>query len=396
MISPVSALPSSAPVRALYAGSIAAVLAVSGCSNTSTARPPAAQRETADWVPFKGTVRMGRTWDHPNGHAFPSVDFQVPAGRSIRVYAAGPGTVFASGGDCPDTNPSGHNAGCNGGNGNFVDIIHPDGRRSRYLHLREGSVVVVPGQHVCRGCLIGRSGWSGNVVPPGPGGAHLHYEELIGYTLVPPGRMLAQGPSGQVSYPGIGRTWQELGVEQPFLQNLGFPAPDPPPSGRCFGWAPTLVGTSGRDILQGTPGHDVILSGSGNDTIHGGEGEDRICAEAGSDLLVGGGHPDHVDGGNGEDRCYQGEINGLENGAPGNVFSCEHPSYALTVTSDGKVVTSRPPGISCPDDCTETYVTHTTVTLSATPLGLLWAGCDTSPTSMACTVTMSRDRTVRV
>jgi hypothetical protein len=208
--------------------------------------------------------------------------------------------------------------------------------------------------------------------------------------------MLAQGPSGRISYPGIGRTWQEVGVEQPLLQNLSFPAPGSPPTGRCFGWAPTLVGSGGRDILQGTPGHDVILSGEGNDTIHGEEGEDRICTEGGSDLLVGGGHPDHIDGGKGEDRCYQGEVNGLENAAPGNVFSCEHPSYTLTVDTAGKLVTSKPPGISCPDDCEESYVTHTTVTLTAVPVGLLWAGCDTSPASPACVVTMSHDRTVRV
>jgi Ca2+-binding RTX toxin-like protein len=322
------------------------------------------------------------------------VDFEVPEGGSIRVYAAGPGTVFASSGICPDTTPAGTHVDCNGGNGNFVDIIHPDGRRTRYLHLLEGSVVVKAGDHVCRGCLIGRSGWSGNVVPPGPAGAHLHYEELIGYTLVPPGPMYAQGRSGRVTYPATGQTWQEFGEDRPRLVNKRFPRPGLQPQGRCFEWAPTLEGTGGSDTLRGTPGHDVILAGGGNDSINGLDGEDRVCGGGGDDVLIGGGHPDHIEGGEGNDTCYQGELGGLEDTGAGTVIGCETPSYLLTVTTGGQVVTSDPPGISCPGDCNETFVTHTTVTLKASPAGVLWAGCDTSST-LSCRVSMSRDRTVR-
>lgn len=388
------ALESPPPRRPLVVVVIAA-LAASGCAGISTADVPSTRRETADWAPFKGRVRIGRTWGHPNGHAFPAVDFQVPEGGSIRVHAAGPGTVFASTGDCPDTTASGRHVECNGGNGNLVDIIHPDGRRTRYLHLREGSVVVQPGEHVCRGCLIGRSGWSGNVVPPGPEGAHLHYEELIGYRLVPPGRMFAKNASGRVAYPSSGQTWPEAGQSQPQLINKGFPAPGPAPEGACFGWAPTMVGSGGRDTLRGTNGHDVILGGGGNDAINGLEGEDRVCGGGGDDVLIGGGHPDHIEGGEGNDACYQGELGGLEDNGAGTVIGCETPSYLLTVTTGGQVVSSEPPGIACPSDCTETYVTHTIVTLSARPADVLWAGCDTS-SAVTCTVSMSRDRTVRV
>lgn len=382
------------PRRGLLVAAALATLAASACAGVSTANVPTTRRETADWVPFKGSVRIGRTWGHPNGHAFPAVDFEVPKGGSIRVYAAGPGTVFASSGACPDTTPSGQHVECNGGNGNFVDIIHPDGRRTRYLHLREGSVVVEPGDHVCRGCLIGRSGWSGNVIPPGPAGAHLHYEELIGYTLVSPGPMLAQGSSGRLSYPSRGQTWQEVGQDRPKLVNLGFPVPTLPPNGSCFGWTPTLVGSGDHDTIRGTPGHDVIFGGGGDDSIHGLDGEDRVCGGAGDDILIGGGHPDFVDGGLGTDTCYQGELDGLEDNGAGSVLDCESPSYLLTVTSDGKLVTSQPPGISCPADCAETFVTSTKVILTASPAGVLWAGCDTS-TELTCGVSMSRNRTVR-
>ncbi|MGH2691362.1 MAG: peptidoglycan DD-metalloendopeptidase family protein, partial [Actinomycetota bacterium] len=301
------ALEGPLPRGLLFAG-LVATLAASGCADVSTADVPTTKRETADWVPFKGSAWIGRTWGHPNGHAFPAVDFEAPQGGSFRVFAAGPGTVFASGGDCPDTTPSGQHVECNGGNGNYVDIIHPDGRRTRYLHLRQGSVVVQPGDYVCRGCLIGRSGWSGNVVPPGPAGTHLHYEELIGYTLVPPGPMLARGDSGRISYPLRGQTWQEVGEDQSRLVNRGFPLPTPPPKGSCFGWIPTVVGSGGHDTIRGTGGHDVILGGGGDDSIHGLDGEDRVCGGAGDDILIGGGHPDHVDGGEGADTCYQGEL----------------------------------------------------------------------------------------
>jgi murein DD-endopeptidase MepM/ murein hydrolase activator NlpD len=392
----VSAVPSQRLRRGLLAGSLGAILAISGCEDVSRARRPETVRETADWVPFRGSVSVARTWGHPGGHTYPSVDFQVASGESIRVYAAGPGTVFASGHNCPDTSPSGKHAACNGGNGNFVDIVHPDGRRSRYLHLREDSVVVEPGEHVCRGCLIGHSGWSGNVLPQGPDGAHLHYEELIGYTIVPPGPMLAQGPSGLVSFPGEGRTWEEVGLEHPLLVNRDFLPSGPRPAGSCFGWAPTLVGTEGRDVITGTRGHDVIFGGGGNDRIHGGEGEDRVCGGVGDDEVIGGKNPDRVDGGEGADFCFQGESEGVENLASGSVVSCERPIYRLTFTQDccGSVVTSRPPGISCPGRCTQSFVTHTFVTLTATGPVSSWAGCDTS-TSTTCTVTMSRDRSVR-
>jgi hypothetical protein len=67
----------------------------------------------------------------------------------------------------------------------------------------------------------------------------------------------------------------------------------------------------------------------------------------------------------------------------------------LTVTTLGSVVTSQPAGISCPEDCTASYPTHTRILLNVKPAGVTWAGCDTS-TPFVCNVEMSRDRTVRV
>jgi hypothetical protein len=61
-------------------------------------------------------------------------------------------------------------------------------------------------------------------------------------------------------------------------------------------------------------------------------------------------------------------------------------------------VTSSPGGISCGGDCSESYASGTTVTLSATPTGLLlptflgWAGACVGLGD--CTVTMNADQTV--
>jgi murein DD-endopeptidase MepM/ murein hydrolase activator NlpD len=54
---------------------------------------------------------------------------------------------------------------------NFVDIEHPDGLVTRYLHLKRDSVLVVPGQWVDCGDPIGLVGSSGNSSMP-----HLHFE----------------------------------------------------------------------------------------------------------------------------------------------------------------------------------------------------------------------------
>jgi Divergent InlB B-repeat domain len=56
-------------------------------------------------------------------------------------------------------------------------------------------------------------------------------------------------------------------------------------------------------------------------------------------------------------------------------------------------ITSDPPGIDCPGDCTETYFTNTLVTLAASPAPgsafLGWSGsCRFFPSSTTCLVGM--------
>ena len=75
-------------------------------------------------------------------------------------------------------------------------------------------------------------------------------------------------------------------------------------------------------------------------------------------------------------------------------------SFNLTVSRTGTgtgTVTSSPSGISCGSDCTESFVSGTTVVLTATPTGgssfLKWTGCNTVNKN-TCTVYMTGDRAV--
>lgn len=87
------------------------------------------------------------------------IDYACPIGTEI--LASGEGTVIFAGWDKT-------------GYGNMVAIRHPDMLSSFYAHLSE--ICVKAGQAVKQGDVIGKSGYSGNVVPAGAAGAHLHFE----------------------------------------------------------------------------------------------------------------------------------------------------------------------------------------------------------------------------
>lgn len=75
-------------------------------------------------------------------------------------------------------------------------------------------------------------------------------------------------------------------------------------------------------------------------------------------------------------------------------------SFNLTVSKSGTgtgTVTSSPSGINCGSDCTESFVSGTTVVLTATSNGdssfIKWIGCD-AVSKNTCTVYITGDRTV--
>lgn len=85
------------------------------------------------------------------------VDFVCKAGTPVK--AAHSGTVRF--------------VGTIGNYGNYIGLQHDKGYGTGYAHLSRFNVSV--GQRVNEGDVIGYAGYTGNVYPPGPAGAHLHF-----------------------------------------------------------------------------------------------------------------------------------------------------------------------------------------------------------------------------
>lgn len=60
-----------------------------------------------------------------------------------------------------------------GGYGNYVRLRHGDGSETLYGHMN--SIGVKAGQKVYAGDILGGMGYTGNVIPAGIGGTHLHF-----------------------------------------------------------------------------------------------------------------------------------------------------------------------------------------------------------------------------
>lgn len=63
--------------------------------------------------------------------------------------------------------------GYNGGAGNYIKIIHPNGLITHYGHLQV--ILKNQGDKVSQGDIIGFIGYSGKTIPAGPAGCHLHF-----------------------------------------------------------------------------------------------------------------------------------------------------------------------------------------------------------------------------
>jgi uncharacterized repeat protein (TIGR02543 family) len=100
---------------------------------------------------------------------------------------------------------------------------------------------------------------------------------------------------------------------------------DPPPSsGLCGGLAPTMVGTSGSDVITGTAGNDVIVANGGDDIVRGHGGDDIICGGDGNDKLKGGAGKDNLFGEAGRDKLNGGGSKDFCSGGSGkDAIGCE-------------------------------------------------------------------------
>lgn len=140
--------------------------------------------------PFQGdyiiTQRFGEKITDPKGHT--GIDYGCPLGTEI--LASNGGEVIFAGWDKT-------------GYGNLVVIRHPDGNATFYAHLSK--INVKPGQKVKQSDPVGAAGWTGNVVPQGPGGCHLHFE--------------VRGPDGKAFDP----------MSLPMISMNDAPKPEPVP-----------------------------------------------------------------------------------------------------------------------------------------------------------------------
>ena len=101
------------------------------------------------------------------------VDFAAPVGTPI--FAAGAGVIVHAEAKALD--------------GNYVEILHPNGWRTFYLHMNRFARGVVPGMSVTQGQVIGEVGETGRSTGP-----HLHFGLKIGDAFVDP--MMVKVDSG--------------------------------------------------------------------------------------------------------------------------------------------------------------------------------------------------------
>jgi hypothetical protein len=149
------------PTRTTTLAAAAALVLVATAAPAGAAAPVAAYQ-----MPFP----CGETWSGGTrpGHS-PSVDaidWNRNPDLGAPVVAAAAGVVTTA------------YATSKGGYGRWVVIDHGNGESTVYAHL--ASVVVAVGQRVDQGAMIGTLGDSGNA-----SGAHLHFEERSGRSVVP-------------------------------------------------------------------------------------------------------------------------------------------------------------------------------------------------------------------
>lgn len=115
--------------------------------------------------PFHGeypiTQRFGEVIKGVTFRNLPHTGIDYGCPRGTEILASGDGQVMAAGWDLT-------------GYGFRVILKHTEDRSTLYAHLDDIAVSV--GQKVKQGEVIAHSGWTGTVVPKGPGGAHLHFE----------------------------------------------------------------------------------------------------------------------------------------------------------------------------------------------------------------------------
>jgi murein DD-endopeptidase MepM/ murein hydrolase activator NlpD len=158
-----------------------------------------------------------KTYDGHKGTDIGIGSFPVMDSGSRKVVAAADGVVSAIIDGCFDRCTSG-TCECGGGFGNYVKLVHADGKSTYYAHLMKGSLAVSKGEQVKCGQVLGKVGSSGYSTGP-----HLHFEPR--YSDNTSDDPYAGSCSGPISF------WTAQGsyLELPSDVCEGPPAPPPPP-----------------------------------------------------------------------------------------------------------------------------------------------------------------------
>jgi len=128
------------------------------------------------------------------------------------IYAAGEGRIVT--------------AEYRGGYGNYIEIDHGYGVRTRYAHMAEVDPNLRPGMRIAAGAAMGRMGMTGNAT-----GVHLHYEVVVDGLLVDP---LNYGvPQPYVTTPVVS-TYQAPIPIAPVEERVQQPAVEPPPAPQSY------------------------------------------------------------------------------------------------------------------------------------------------------------------
>jgi murein DD-endopeptidase MepM/ murein hydrolase activator NlpD len=154
---------------------------------------------TSEYIlPFEpGAARLvWRTTSHFNpgnrGVGLYAIDFEMPLGTPL--IAARSGKVVAVQDRFKDGNDRDLEE-------NFVMIQHADNTVARYIHLKQGGVLVALGDEVKQGQRIALSGNTGQT-----GGPHLHFDvQMCGPNLPPKYNALPCGMTVPVTFRNAGR-----------------------------------------------------------------------------------------------------------------------------------------------------------------------------------------------
>ena len=156
------------------------LLALATPATAQDYRFPTSADDYAHWYPTAYKDQGGQDWacgsiyySGHNGSDYGGGGFSgMDAGRDI--VAAADGVVEYTNDGVADDCTSG-NCGGGGGFGNYVRMVHADGKQTYYAHMKTWSVAVSTGDAVVCGQKLGEMGSSGNSTGP-----HLHFEVRVG------------------------------------------------------------------------------------------------------------------------------------------------------------------------------------------------------------------------